>query len=146
MTARQYLNLRKQLSDLARYDSGTTSRGVKVIRELRNQVNQVARKEIPGLSKADDLYHRQTEELKKLRQGLVYQQGERKGQIRDNYYSILKNLGTQNRRQMAQRLENIYPDLSARVEAVNMLPKLAKAYQNSPQMMKNLFKTAGILG
>lgn len=47
---------------------------------------------------------------------------------------------------MAQRLENIYPDLSARVEAVNMLPKLAKAYQNSPQMMKNLFKTAGILG
>lgn len=146
MTARQYLNLRKQLSDLARYDSGTTSRGVKVIRELRNQVNQVARKEIPGLAKADDLYHRQTEELKKLRQWLVYQQGERKGQIRDNYYSILKNLGTQNRRQMAQRLENIYPDLSARVEAVNMLPKLAKAYQNSPQMMKNLFKTAGILG
>lgn len=68
MTARQYLNLRKQLSDLARYDSGTTSRGVKVIRELRNQVNQVARKEIPGLAKADDLYHRQTEELKKLRQ------------------------------------------------------------------------------
>ena len=145
MTARQFLNLRRQLSDLAKFDSWTTARWVKVIRELRAEINKVAKKEIPWLKKADDLYSKQTNELKELRQWLVYQQGERKWQIRDNYHSILKNLGTQNRRMMAQRLETIYPDLSARVEAINMLPKLAKAYQGAPQMMKNLFKTAWIM-
>lgn len=145
MTARQFLNLRRQLSDLAKFDSWTTARWVKVIRELRAEINKVAKKEIPWLEKADDLYSKQTNELKELRQWLVYQQGERKWQIRDNYHSILKNLGTQNRKMMAQRLETIYPDLSARVEAINMLPKLAKAYQGAPQMMKNLFKTAWIM-
>lgn len=43
---------------------------------------------------------------------------------------------------MKARLEELYPDLGLRVEAINMLPKVAKAYQDSPSMMKALFKTA----
>ena len=44
---------------------------------------------------------------------------------------------------MKARLENlIYPGIGARVEAIRMLPELAKAYQNSPQMLKAIFKTS----
>lgn len=72
----------------------------------------------------------------------MYQIGEKKGQIKDNFFSIIKTLGTQNRQKMKARLEQLYPEIGARVEAINMLPKLAKAYQDSPAMMKALFKTA----
>ena len=145
MTVRDYLNLRSQLTDLAKFESGTTTKGTKVIKELRNQINKVAHKEIPGLEKVDWLYSKQTKELQELRKGLVYQQGSRKGETRDNFYSIIKNMNTANRGQMRKRLSNIFPDLEARAEAINMLPKLANAYQNSPQMMKTMFKATGAL-
>lgn len=74
MTVRDYLNLRSQLSDLAKFESGTTTKGTKVIKELRNQLNKIAHKEIPGLEKVDGLYSKQTQEIQKLKQGLVYQQ------------------------------------------------------------------------
>ena len=143
MTAKDYLNLRKQFDDLAKYESGTTSRGVKVIREMRNQMDKVAKKEIPGLAKIDELYSKQIKDLNEVKKGLVYMQGERKGELRDNFYSILRTLNTQNRQKMKARLENlIYPGIGARVEAIRMLPELAKAYQNSPQMLKAIFKTS----
>lgn len=145
MTVRDYLNLRSQLTDLAKFESGTTTKGTKVIKELRNQINKVAHKEIPGLEKVDWLYSKQTKELQELRKGLVYQQGSRKWETRDNFYSIIKNMNTANRGQMRKRLSNIFPDLEARAEAINMLPKLANAYQNSPQMMKTMFKATGAL-
>ena len=78
MTAKDYLNLRKQFDDLAKYESGTTSRGVKVIREMRNQMDKVAKKEIPGLAKIDELYSKQIKDLNEVKKGLVYMQGERK--------------------------------------------------------------------
>lgn len=146
MTAKDYLNLRKQFDDLAKYESWTTSRGVKVIREMRNQMDKVAKKEIPGLAKIDELYSKQIKDLNEVKKGLVYMQGERKGELRDNFYSILRTLNTQNRQKMKARLENlIYPGIGARVEAIRMLPELAKAYQNSPQMLKAIFKTSWAL-
>lgn len=46
---------------------------------------------------------------------------------------------------MKARVEKLFPDLGARVEAIRMLPILAKTYQNSPQMMRALFQRAGFL-
>lgn len=51
-------------------------------------------------------------------------------------------MNTQNRQKMKERLERIFPDLGARVEAIRMLPTIAKAVQSSPQMMKALFQKA----
>lgn len=43
---------------------------------------------------------------------------------------------------MKERVEKLFPDLGARVEAIRMLPILVKAYQSSPQMMRALFQKA----
>lgn len=42
---------------------------------------------------------------------------------------------------MKSRIEKIFPDLGARVEAIRMLPILAKTYQNSPKLVNNMLKT-----
>ena len=45
--------------------------------------------------------------------------------------SIIKNIGWENRANMRERLLKIMPDLEARVDAVNSIPKLIKAYKTS---------------
>ena len=47
---------------------------------------------------------------------------------------------------MKQRIERIFPGIGDRVEAIRMLPTIAKAVQSSPQMMRALFQRAGFLG
>jgi len=111
-------------------------------------MDKIAKKEIPALGKVDDLYSKQIKELNEVKKGLVYMQGERRGELRDNFFSILRTLNTQNRQKMKARLENtIFPGIGARIEAIRMLPELAKAYQNSPQMLKTIFRNSmGIAG
>lgn len=46
---------------------------------------------------------------------------------------------------MKARLERIFPDLGARIEAIRMLPILAKTYQNSPKLVNNMLKTLSAL-
>lgn len=42
---------------------------------------------------------------------------------------------------MKARVEKLFPDLGARVEAIRMLPTLVKTYQNSPKLVNNMLKT-----
>lgn len=45
-----------------------------MIREMRNQMDKVAKKEIPGLAKIDELYSKQIKDLNEVKKGLVYMQ------------------------------------------------------------------------
>ena len=128
ITPKQYWNLRKKLSSLSWFDKWTSKDWEAVVRQLRHLVDQLAKDNIPWLKKVDEIFSKELKYLEEIKQWLVYQQWERKWQIKDNFYSILKTINNQNRQQMNQRLEKIMPDLSDKVEAINMLPKLLKAY------------------
>ena len=148
MTIKQIREFRQQLRSLIKYqsDAPSTKYSKKVLREIVDgALNSVVHKEIPALAKVDEIYTKRLKELKEFKDGLVYQVGEKKGQIKDNFYSIISTLNTQNRQKMKARVEKLFPDLGARVEAIRMLPILAKTYQNSPQMMRALFQRAGFL-
>ena len=129
MTIAEFLDFRKQLRSLINYesDSRSTRYSKKIIRQIVDgELNKLAHKMIPSLAKVDEIYHKQINELKEFKDGLVYQQGEKRWQIKDNFYSILSTLNTQNRQKMKARLERIFPDLGARIEAIRMQPILAK--------------------
>ena len=128
ITPKEYWNLRKKLSALAWFDKWTSKDWEAVVRQLRHLVDQLAKEKIPWLKKVDEIFSKEIWYLNEIKQWLVYQQWARKWEIKDNFYSILKTINNQNRQQMNQRLEKIMPDLSDRVEAINMLPKLLKAY------------------
>lgn len=145
MTIKEIREFRKQLRSLIKYhsDAPSTKFSKNILRQLIDGAyNGTVHKEIPELAKVDEIYSKEIDELTKFKDGLVYQQGEKKGQIKDNFYSIISTLNTQNRQKMKARIEKLFPDLGARVEAIRMLPILAKAYQSSPQMMRALFQRA----
>ena len=149
ITPKQYWNLRKKLSSLSWFDKWTSKDWEAVVRQLRHLVDQLAKDSIPWLKKVDEIFSKELKYLEEIKQWLVYQQWERKWQIKDNFYSILKTINNQNRQQMNQRLEKIMPDLSDKVEAINMLPKLLKAYAVKSRLIevwaRNIWKVGWVV-
>lgn len=107
------------------------------VRKMRELLDDVAKREIPGLKKVDEVYKREIDALNKIKEGLVYKDNKKIGEWRDNFYSIMRTLNKQNRQTMKGRLEEqIFPGIAERVEAVDLASKAMKAYQDSPALMK----------
>ena len=136
LTPREYLNLRAKLSELAKYSVVDASRWQSLIRQMRHAVDQVAKKEIPGLKDLDKITSTKLKEIKDLKEGWVYKGGDRKGEIRNNFYSIIKNLTGENRKVMMNKLKEYYPGIDEEIEAVHLTQKLLKAYNKSPDIIK----------
>jgi hypothetical protein len=103
---------------------------------MRHAVDQVAKKEIPGLKDLDKITSTKLKEIKDLKEGWVYKGGDRKGEIRNNFYSIIKNLTGENRKVMMNKLKEYYPGIDEEIEAVHLTQKLLKAYNKSPDIIK----------
>lgn len=138
VTPRQYLNLRDKLDQLAKYTTMDASRGQSLIRQIRHTLDWVAKKQIPGLKELDDTTSKYFKEIAELKDWWVYKESTRKGQVRNNFYSIIKNLTGHNRKVMLQRLEKYYPGIGEEIEAIHIVEKLVRAYNKSPQMIKAL--------
>ena len=106
--------------------------GLQIQDRSYDQINDYATNEL------DEAYAKQIRELKEVEDWLIYRQWERKWRLRDNFISIIKNLWGENRWFMRDRLLEIMPDIEARVDAINNLPKIAKAYTSVPKFSKTL--------
>lgn len=142
-TVKDVLNLRTFASDLTKWDQWWTSKGSYIVKSLRRAVDDVAKGQINQLAALDKTYRTQLKEIEKIQEWLFYREARRRWELRDNFMSILKNIGWQNRANMLARLEAIMPDLWARAEAINMLPKLAKAYTTPSKLSKTAWARVG---
>jgi DNA-directed RNA polymerase subunit F len=69
---------------------------------------------------------------------LFYRDARRRGEVKDNFISILRNIGGENRARMRNRLLEIMPDLDARIEAILTTQKLAKEYTTPSKFTKKV--------
>lgn len=135
---RTVLNLRRVADGLSKWD-GTTTDGLKVVRDIRRAVDEVAKEQVPWLKELDELYRARIDDYNEIREGLVYKQGSRKGEIRDNFNQIIKTIGGENRARMAERLSEIAPDLVERVDSIHSVEKIAKAYTSTPKIKEAIW-------
>lgn len=136
------LNLRKVSDTLSKWDSGTTSEWMKVVRDIRKSVDKVAKEQVPSLKELDDLYRNRLDYINEAEEWLVYRDWSRRWEIRDNFYQIIKTIGGENRAKMASRLSEIAPDLLERVEAIKLIASISKAYANPPRVWKTAMAMA----
>ncbi len=128
LTASHLLDARKVASNLAKYDANTTTSGIKVIRSIRSNIDAIAKENINGLKEIDKNYADKLEEIYNLEDGLIYKQGDKKWQFKDNFDSYIKNINNDAKSAMRERLQEVMPDLSLRIEAINKLPSIYKTY------------------
>jgi len=121
----QTLKNRSDASAFSNYEKQVfTDEWLNIMRELRSNIDNVAKNEIPWLKWLDELFADKVNELWKSVQDLIYKQWDVKWDFRSNLVSIISNLDKPNRTLLLNRLEEIMPWIWKRVEAINNLTKL----------------------
>ena len=114
LTAKEVLNLRTRLSNLAGFGDGKTPASKLIAKQLRSKVDEIAKKSIPELSKLDSLYSSEKKLLTKVKSVIF----DKDGSIKDNAISKIATLTGKGKEQALARMEKIVPGIT---EDVNIL-------------------------
>lgn len=138
--------LRKDIDKkLVKWDNAWRQEQQEIVKGMRKIMNEEAHAKFPWFDKADNLYHREINELENLKYNLVYRGWPKKGEYKDNVGQHLKTIINTNKDGMRDRLQKIVPDIAEMSEAIELATKYGKAYQGSPALMKVLWKIGGAI-
>lgn len=144
LTTAQTLDARKSASKLAKYDASTTTDGQSVVRSMRSAIDKTAKDSIEWLRDIDKNFVDKLEAFEDATRDLVYKQWENKGEFISNFNSKIKNLMNDRNSPLRARLDEIMPDISARIEAINQIPELYKAFNR--KLLRSRFADGAVWG
>jgi len=91
---------------------------------LRANIDEIAKRDVPLLREVDKNFVDKLQAFKDVTRDLIYKQGDVKDEFRSNFESIISNLNTPNRKALKDRLEELVPGVTRRVEAVKNLRQI----------------------
>lgn len=106
LTPSEFLNMREDLANLAKYESGKTTQLQDFAKGLRNAVNKDLRGQVEGLERLDTQYSQTISELKKIKD-LIY---DKKGAIKDNAISSINNLLNKGKEGKVSKIQEAIPN------------------------------------
>lgn len=121
-TAARTLNLRQAIDDMAWWEKEATPKASSIIKQMRWIVDNIAKKEVPGLKEADAMFSSQIQELKDIRKWLV----DKQWNTLASSYTKVKNSNTLANTVFGDKLEKYFPGTKEKVEAINTATKLWK--------------------
>lgn len=139
----ELLNLRKFADWLAKWDKWVSWDGIYIIKQMRKAVDNIAKEKMSWLKELDMKYAWQLKDIQDAKEWLFYRDIRRRWQVKDNFISILKNLWWENRSRIRNSVLRIMPDADPRIEAILMIPKLAKAYSTPSSITKKVWWVIG---
>jgi hypothetical protein len=142
LEADEFLNMRKDLAELAKFGSisGKTGASETIAKGIRNELNARYRQEIPGLEDLDNQFSSRIEELGKVK-GIIF---DKQGNIKSNAISTIANLTGKGKEQQLKELKKIIPDIE---EQVNILKAIQDIEATQGQKVGTYLRgTAGMAG
>lgn len=126
LTAEEMLQSRKNADGKVNWNDPLSTDGANMIKQMRAIIDSKAKEQIPWLKQIDKLHVDQLEKFDKATEWLIQKWGANKWEVRDNIVNILKNLNNSAKSKLSERLSEIMPELSSKIEAINMLPEIYK--------------------
>lgn len=124
-TPNEFLNMRSDLAELAKYDkiTGTGKTGAieKIASDLRSSANDKIRPQFKGLKELDDQYSPEVKFLKQVKKDFVNPDGT----LKDNAPSKIAN--SPNKAELTKRLENIMPGITKRIEILKAVEDIERS-------------------
>lgn len=108
LTAAEFLNMREDLANLAKYESGKSTQLQDFAKGLRKEANTDLRGQINGLEALDNNYTKTVTELKKVRD-IIY---DKKGNLRDDAIQKVNNLLNKGKEGKLAKIEEAIPDFN----------------------------------
>lgn len=125
MTSNQFLNLRSDLAEMAKYEGGIgKSKPLENVSSIiRGKLNTAYRDQIPKLAESDADMSSQATELKGLRKGIL----DKEGNLTDAGINKIANGSNKTRSVFNQQLEDISPGITARIQILKAIEDIQKA-------------------
>ena len=125
LSANEFLNMRSDLAELAKYDKltgmGKTIKSQEMAATLRTRANNLLRDQLTGLKALDDVYAPEVNFLKQVRKDFV----DRDGNLKDNAPSRIAN--SPNKAELTNRLKKLIPDIEQRIEILKATEDIERA-------------------
>lgn len=123
MDASTILNTRQQLDDLINFQSQTTSKGQGLVKQLRTEIDTIAKEKIPKLAEIDKKYGETAQFLNKVKRDILNPDGT----FKDNAISKVRNLTNKSNQAKLERIKEIVPDIEERINALSAVEAVARA-------------------
>ncbi len=125
LSANEFLNMRSDLAELAKYDKltgmGKTIKSQEMAATLRARANNLLRDQLTGLKALDDVYAPEVQFLKQVKKDFV----DRDGNLKDNAPSRIAN--SPNKAELTNRLKKLIPDIEQRIEILKATEDIERA-------------------
>jgi hypothetical protein len=122
LSSNAFLNARKTLDDMAKWETGKSDASTALSKELRKAFDDLGKKQIPELAELDAKFAPEKQILNELKKDLMS-----KGKIKDNFYSIIAGMTGKGKEIKLQRLKEIVPDIEENVKILNALEDIEYA-------------------
>ena len=123
LTANGVLNARKALDNLSGWASDKTSAAKTIARQLRHELDAVAKEQIPGLKALDEKFGAEKQLLKKVK-STIYNAD---GTLKDNAVQKISTLTGKGKEMAIERMEKIVPGLREDLNILKAVEDVAAA-------------------
>lgn len=120
------LNLRQSIDDTINYKSDATTRAQKIVRDMRGQVDEIAKDKLEWLRKLDAKFWPERTEFNKI-SSTIYNKD---WSLKDNYISTIANITWKGKELKFERLRKISPELEVQTKALKALEDVQIAKGN----------------
>lgn len=108
------LNLRRALDDTINYKTEATDLAKNIVRELRKNIDNVAKEQIPGLNLLDKKYWAEVSELEKIKKYIF----NRDWTLKDDYIQKISNLTWAWKEKTLERIKKLVPEIEHEINAI----------------------------
>lgn len=130
LTPDEVLTFRKTVSDLAKYDSATTTTWQWILGWIRKDIDNTAKAQIPWLKELDSQFVDKLDELENAIRDLVYKWWDVKWEWRSNIVNIVWTLDRANRAKLLARLDEVMPWVWEKIQAIDNLTTIMKSLES----------------
>ena len=118
LTAEEFLNARKMLDEMAKWDTDKTDSSKIISKSLRKKYDKLGKEQIKGLKSLDESFSEEIRELNAIRKDYI---DKKTGKLKDGALNKIANLGGVGKDKVLIRLEKIMPNIK---EDINILKAL----------------------
>lgn len=123
MSNNAYFNAKEALSQLSRYESGTTKTAQRMFRDLRAAYEKVGDEQVSGLKALDEKYAPQKREVSALLKDYL----DKNGNVKDRATTMLANLTNKGRERVLARLEKAKPGIGKQIKVLRAIEDIENA-------------------
>lgn len=116
-------NLRKALDDTINYKSEATDAAKSIVREMRANIDSVAKRDIPWLKEIDSKYAKDIKEFQDVKKMLFKADGD----MKENYLTTIAKLTEKWNKVKLEKIKKIIPDIEDDINALKALEDIEYA-------------------